>query len=213
MNARFWDEWDDLFGDHVTLKKNDRGYFSEPVTHHFKEKDSYRVLFVQGFGMHWVSEIDWKNAHLIVLFSTFNNLKEIMSKTRTVEHVVTQLQKEIENRPNYTLDLFWKSIFKGGKELANISDFEVQNRKLLIKDLDMYYHNLVESVPIKEHAKVVLYESEYDEISVFSQKNGMKELFGKLNYYKQMKLVGHGYPFNHAERCYKDLASHIHIFD
>lgn len=212
MNARFWDQWDDLFDDHVHFKKNDRGYFSEPVNHHFTEKDSFRVLFVQGFGMHWVSNFDWKNAHLIVLFSTFNNLKEIMSKKRSVEHVVTHLQQEIEHRPNYTLDLFWKSLFKGGDSIALIQDFTIRHQELLIEDLNAYYQNLVNSIAIKDRTKVMLYESEFDELSAFPQAEAMKKLFGKLNYHKRLNVVGHAYPFNRSKLCYDDLSSHVHIF-
>ena len=80
MNASFWNKWDDLFEKNIVFKKNDRGYFNEPVQHQFDEKDAIRILFVQGFGIHWVSKSDWANAHLIILFSTFNNLKEIMKK-------------------------------------------------------------------------------------------------------------------------------------
>ena len=71
MAGDFWDEWDLLFGKHVIFKKNDRGYFHKPVTHHFTEPDSIKVLFVQGFGMHLVAKEDWQKAHFIVLFSGF----------------------------------------------------------------------------------------------------------------------------------------------
>ena len=124
MNAQFWNKWDDLFGDHVIFKKNDRGYFGEPVNHHFTEKDAVRVLFVQGFGMHWVSKADWQNAHLIVLFSTFNNLKEVISRKNTVDHVVQKLQEQIEHKPYHTLELFWNEMFKSGEKIVDMSDFE-----------------------------------------------------------------------------------------
>ncbi|RNC79373.1 MAG: hypothetical protein ED557_14920 [Balneola sp.] len=213
MNAQFWDKWDGLFKDHVEFKKNDRGYFNEPVKQHFKHKEAVRVLFVQGFGMHWVSKADWKNAHLIVLFSTFNNLKEIMSKSRTVDHVVQQLQEDIDHKPYHTLDLFWKAMFKSGEKMITMDDYDIRDKELLKNDLEAYYHNLVSNVPIKANAKVILYETQYDDISIFSQVEQMKSLFGRLNYYHSFDIVGHAFPFSHAEKCYEELAGHLDIFD
>lgn len=213
MNAQFWNQWDELFGDHVIFKKNDRGYFNESVNHHFEHKGAVRVLFVQGFGMHWVSKADWKNAHLVVLFSTFNNLKEIISKKRTVDHIIEKLQEEISIHSYKTLELFWDEMFKTGEKVVNIDDFDIHDKNLLINDLNAYYQNLVNFIPLGNNTKVMLYETEYDEISNFSQANVMKKLFGKLNYHKNFNFLGHAYPFNHAKECYEDLSSHIHIFD
>lgn len=213
MNAHFWNKWDELFKEHVIFKKNDRGYFNEPIVHHFEDEDAIRVLFVQGFGMHWVSKADWQNAHLIVMFSTFNNLKEIMSKKLAVDHVVPKLQTEIKKHAYYTLELFWEAMFKSGEKVVNMEDFDIKNKELLINDLDVYYHNLVKDVPIKKTAKVVLYESNYDEISNFSQAQAIKKLFGRLDYYKSLDYLGHAYPFNHAKQCYDDLENKLKIFE
>lgn len=212
MNAHFWDSWDELFDDHVTFKKYDRGYFSEPETPAFSDPEAIRVLFVQGFGMHLVSPSDWYNAHVVVLFSTFNNLKDIMKGGRKVETVVTSLQAEIKNRAYYTLELFWDAMYKADEKLVNIDDFEIRDKELLSGDLDAYYQNLVNSVPIKPKAKVLLYETEYDEISNFTQLQQMKKLFGKVHYYKRFEIVGHAYPFTHAKECFEDLNSHLSIF-
>ena len=213
MSAHFWEQWDDLFPEHVTFKKNDRGYFSEPSVQHFHDDEAIRILFVQGFGMHWVSQSDWANAHVIVLFSAFNNLKEVMSKNRKLDYVIHTLQDEIKKSPNYTLDLLWETMFKSGEQVADTERFRIRDHQLLINDLETYYHNLVQSVPIKEKAKVLLYETEFDDLAVFSQVRQMKQLFGRLSYYKQFDFVGHGFPFNRAEACFKDMAEHLKIFD
>ena len=213
MNAQFWNEWDELFGEHVIFKKNDRGYFSKPINHHFKEKDAVRLLFVQGFGMHWVSKADWQNAHLIVLFSAFNNLKEIISRKNTVDHVVQKLQEQIEHKPYHTLELFWDEMFKSGEKIVNMSEFDIHDKDLLENDLNAYYQNLVDFIPIRDKAKVILYETEYDKISNFSQAQVMKKLFGRLDYFKTFNFMGHAYPFNKAKECYHDLESHLKIFE
>ncbi len=213
MNAHFWDEWDKLFKEHILFKKNDRGYFSEPDKQHFKEKDAIRVLFVQGFGIHWVSRADWQNAHVIVLFSTFNNLKEIISKKRTVDHVVEKLKEEIEHKPYHTLELFWNELFKSGEKIVNMSDFDIHDKNLLETDLNAYYNNLADFIPIHGKTKVLLYETDYDDISNFSQAEVMKKLFGRLDYFKKFNFIGHAFPYNKAKECYDDLESHLKIFE
>lgn len=211
MNAKFWSKWDEYLPEYVTLKKNDRGYFNEPIKHHFEDKEAIRILFVQGFGIHWVPQSEWANAHLIVLFSAFNNLKEIMKKSRTVDHVVKQLQQEIEHQPYKTMQLFWDEMFTNSEKVVDIDNFEIHNKSLLINDLNAYYNDLVKSIKINHKAKVLLYESELDELSVFTQAKTMKDLFGRLDYFKKFDYVGHAYPFSHAKECYEDLKSHLKI--
>lgn len=206
MKAEFWNKWDELIGDHVTLKKNDRGYFYKPTLNHFENPNSYKVLFVEGFGMHWVAKEDWENAHIIVLFSAFKNLKDIMKMSRNVDHVVNSLQLELQKQVYTTLEKFWKQLFRTDDfDFIKSKQIENADRQLLINDLEVYYGDIVSSIPVRKNAKVLLYETQFDEIMVHPQKNNIRSLFGKLHYYKSLDLIGHAFPFSHAKTCYDDL--------
>lgn len=206
MNAHFWDKWDDLLPGHVTFKKNDRGYFGEPAHHEFSDPKAIHVLFVQGFGIHWVSEENWQKAHIIVLYSAFKNLKDIMLNTRQVDKVLQKLKSEITNQVYRTLGMFWDSMFNHeNHDFVQIDEFEIRDRQLLLDDLEVYYDDIIQSVPFNKKARILLYETEFDNIDTQSQKEAIKNLFGKLDYYKCFDIRGHGFPFSHPAECYNDL--------
>lgn len=212
MSAQFWDKWDAVFREHVIFKKCDRGYFNKPVTHRFEDKKAIKVLFVQGFGIHWVSDENWSKADLIVLFSAFNNLKDIMLPNRQLDHVVTQLQDQIKDQVYKTMKLFWEELFRSDEPVITIDEVDVQDKKLLISDLDAYYENLVDKVSVNKSAKVILYETQYDDLATHTQLREMKRLFGRINYHHMFDFVGHGFPFTRAMECKNDLNKHVNIF-
>ena len=212
MTADFWDEWDHLFDNHVIFKKNDRGYFHKPVNEHFSDPESIKVVFVQGFGIHMVSKRDWQLAHFIVLFSTFRHLKDIIAIGKNPDHVISTLQKQIKDRPEYTLDLFWDELFSADKDFRNGENYRINNEQLLVDDLDVYHDDIVTKPEIRKTAKVILLETETENITNYPQHITMKELFGRLDLYKRFELIGHGFPFYNADVCYKYLSEHVKIF-
>lgn len=212
MTADFWDEWDSLLGEQVIFKKNDRGYFHKPVSQHFSEPDSIKVLFVQGFGIHMVSQSDWRMADFIVLFSTFRHLKDIIAVGKNPEHIITALKREIKKRPEYTIDLFWEELFKADQDFRKGENYVIENKELLTDDLDVYHANIVIKPTIKKGAKVILLETEMENITNYPQDRAMKDLFGKLDLYKRFELVGHGFPFYNADVCFDYLSEHLKIF-
>lgn len=212
MSADFWKQWPELLGDHITFKAADRGYFAEPADHQFEDKEAVHVLFVQGFGIHWVSKENWKNAHLIVLFSTFNEFENVITKGRNAEHIIETMKGQIDRHVYFTMDLFWEELFKSDDSFLKVDDYDIRDRDLLKNDLDSYMDKLVKKVPVNSRAKILLYETDYDDIMNHTQARSMKDVFGRLDYYHCFDILGHGYPFTHAEDCYKDLSDHLSIF-
>lgn len=212
MSSDFWKQWPAILPDHVSFKANDRGYFNEPVTHSFEEEEAIHILFVQGFGIHWVTTENWKKAHLIVLFSTFNDFQDVITKGRDAEHVIEVMKGQIDRHAYFTMDLFWEEMFKSGEHVVMIDDVEIRDRELLKSDLDSYMRKMIKKAPVNPRVKVILYETEYDDIMNHTQVKAMKEVFGKLDYYHCFDIVGHGFPFTHAEDCFKDLSEHLSIF-
>ncbi len=211
MAADFWDPWDDILPDHVMFKKNDRGYFNEPVHHQFSEQDSIHILFVQGFGIHWVSKENWEKAHAVVLFSTFKYLEDIMSGGRRVAQVVNQLKALIGKKVYSTIEAFWKELFKDNPEHKSVDDYNIHDKDILINDLNAYFRNMIEHAPVQEKALIILLETRYDEISNFSQKHEMEGLFGKVDLHRSFEFVGHGFPFTHARECYDVIRDKIKV--
>jgi Mg2+/Co2+ transporter CorB len=159
-----------------------------------------------------VPENQWREAHILVLFSTFKNLSDVMHAGRNKKVVIEQLKSHVQENVYETLKLFWKELFPKDPAFMNMDELDVHNKNLLISDLDSYYQDIVTDISNHEKAKILLLETEIDEITVSTQKKQMAELFGKVDAYHNFDFIGHGFAYAKAKECFDFLKKKLSIF-
>ena len=207
MTSSFWNPLIEYFDEDYRFKKSDRGYFSDPNSPEFSEKNGkLKVLLTHSLGLHWCSD-DLVNSadHLVIMggflnYQPFENSKQNRSKL-----MLREMLSQFVEAPKKVLEEFYRKASQPAGSYPKVP--ESLNHELLLEDLNLFLEDQFPRQRFFDVPQITILHGTDDHVV---SRHQAREMYHELRYYSQyfeLKQSGHLFPFTNPGACYEIIKS------
>ena len=212
IDKNFWNQFDSIIPDSITLKPANRGYFGKPFYPRFDADTKFRAVFTHSYGLHWCNSAILSKADVLVIFNGFGNFHpEDKTLNSISKKGLEAMIKGFETDPKQVLSKFYSTCFHPSECQAEIPS--KLNKELLLEDLNNLRNTRFPLIDLDFGSTMVAIDSAEDKILL--EPRGEKMLEGHYNrkFIKNFENEGHALPFINPKDCWSYLCSIIPIFE
>ncbi|NJN88799.1 MAG: alpha/beta hydrolase [Leptolyngbyaceae cyanobacterium SL_7_1] len=201
-----WTSWKTRFANYqIPLTSFDRGYFGSAFSPSFID-GRYRILLVHSYGLHLCPIEQFKQADLLVIFSSFINFHPCEQREqRRSQLVLRQMIRDCQSHPEIVLNAF--------KENCGCLDVERLaknlNHELLLADLKNLNICSMNLDMLKSIPQTIIFHGTGDRIVSFTKGQEMVEQLQDNANNFEIQDAGHALPFTHTQVCWNLLVEHL----